>query len=59
MKFISSCPKLTPTPIMVRTGTRTPEEVDGAEEHPLAVVVAIDVTVVETTRSQNIHLKEK
>ena len=31
IKLMSSCPKLTPTPIMVRTGTRSPEEVDGAE----------------------------
>ena len=29
-----SCPKLTPTPTMVRTGTRTLEEVDRAEEPP-------------------------
>ena len=45
---------------MVRTGTRTPEEVDGAKA-PTAVAVAIAVTVaeLETTRLQNIHLKEK
>ena len=44
---------------MVRTGTRFPEEVDGDEEHPTAVAVAIVVMVTETTWSQNIHLKEK
>ena len=44
---------------MVRTGTRSPEEVDGAEEHPTPVAGAIAVTVAETTRSQNIHLKGK
>ena len=47
---------------MVRTGTRSPEEVgevEGAEEGPAAGVVAIAVTVAETTRSQDTHLKEK
>ena len=34
---------------MVRTGTRSPEEVDGAEEDPVVVAVAITVTVAETT----------
>ena len=43
---------------MVRTGTRTPEEVDG-DEASAAVAVAIAVTVAETTRSQNIRLKKK
>ena len=43
------CIKLTSTAIMVRTGTRTPEEVDGAEEPPTAVAVAIAVTIAETT----------
>ena len=32
-------------PIMVRTGTRTPEEVDGAKEHPMVVAVAIAVQI--------------
>ena len=41
----SSCPKLTPTPTMVRTGTRTPGEVDGAEAPTLAVAAAIAVTI--------------
>ena len=44
---------------MVRTGIRSPEEVDGAEEDPAAVAVAIAVTVAETTWLQNIYLKEK
>ena len=44
---------------MVRTGTKSLEEVDGGKEHPTAVAVAIAVTVVETTWSQNIYLKEK
>ena len=44
---------------MVRTGTRFPEEVDGAKVAPAAVAVAISVTVAETTRSKNINLKEK
>ena len=47
-KFISSCSKLTPTPLMVRTTTRSPEEVDGAKEGPVAVAVEITVTVGET-----------
>ena len=50
-KLISPCLKLTPAPTMVRTGTRSPEEVDGAEEHPTAVAVAIAVTVAETAQS--------
>ena len=49
MKLISSCLKLTPTPTMVRTVTRSPKEVDGAEEDPAAVAVVITVTVAETT----------
>ena len=44
---------------MVRIGTRSPEEVDGAEEDPAAVAMVIAVTVAETTQLQNIHLKEK
>ena len=44
---------------MVRTGTRSLEEEDGAKEDPVSVAVAIAVTVAETTRLQNIHLKEK
>ena len=44
---------------MVKTGTRFPEEVDGAKEFPLAVAMANTVTVAETTWLQNIHLKEK
>ena len=46
--FILSCPKLTPKPTMVRTGTRTPEEVDGAEA-PAAEAAAIVITIAETT----------
>ena len=44
---------------MIRTGTRSLEEVDGAEEDPTAMAVAIAVKVAETTWSKNIHLKEK
>ena len=46
---------------MVRTGTRSPEEVvgDEDEEDPAVVAVAIAVTVVETTQLQSIHSKEK
>ena len=43
---------------MVRTDTRTPEEVDGAEA-PTAVAAAIAVTITETSRLQNILPKEK
>ena len=49
MKLISSCLKLTPTPTMVRTGTRSPEKVEGAKEGPTAVAVAITVIVREKT----------
>ena len=38
---------------MVRTGTITPEEMDGAQE-----AAAIAVTIVETSQLQNMHLKE-
>ena len=34
---------------MVRTGIRSREEVDGAEENPAAMAVAITVIVAETT----------
>ena len=44
---------------MGRIGTITPEEVDGVEEPPTAVALAIAIAIAETTRSQNIHLKEK
>ena len=44
---------------MVRTGTRSPEDVEGAKEGPAAVAVAIAITVAETTWTQNMHLKEK
>ena len=44
---------------MVRTGTRTPEEVDGAKDPPTAVAAAIAVTIAGTSRSQNILSKEK
>ena len=41
---------------MVRTGTRTPEEVEGAES-PTAVAAAIAVMIAETSRLQNILSK--
>ena len=44
---------------MVRTKTRSLEEVNGAEENPAVVAVAIAVTVAETTCLQNVYLKEK
>ena len=44
---------------MVRTGTRTPEEVDRAKA-PAAEAAAIAVTIAEITWLQiNIHSKEK
>ena len=43
---------------MVRTRTRSPEELDRAEDDPVAVAVTIAVMVAETTWLQNIHLKE-
>ena len=43
---------------MVKTGTRTLEEVDRAKA-PTAVAAAIAVTIMETSQSQNILLKEK
>ena len=55
---MSSYLKLIPTPTMVRTGTRSPEEVDGAEA-PAAEAAAIAVTITETIKLQlNIHLKD-
>ena len=56
---MSLCPKLTPTPTIVRNGARTFEEVDGAETPNPAVAVGIAVTITETSRSQNILSKEK
>ena len=44
---------------MVRTRTRSPEEMEGAKEGPEAVAVAIAITRGETTPSQNMHLQEK
>ena len=44
---------------MVRTGTRTLEEVDRAEAPTPAVAAAIAVTIAETSRLQNILSKEK
>ena len=44
---------------MVRTGTSTLEEVDGAEAPTPAVAAAITVTITETSRSQNVLSKEK
>ena len=50
--------RLTPTPIMVKTGTKTPEEADRAKETPAVEVTAIVVTIAETRQSQNMYLKE-
>ena len=44
---------------MVRTGTKTPEEVDGAKKVPAVEAVAIAITFAETRRLQIMHLKEK
>ena len=44
---------------VIQTGTKSPEEVDEAKEAPTAEAAAITVTVAETTRSLNIHWKEK
>ena len=43
---------------MVRTGTRSLEEVDRGEEDLTAVALAITVTVLETNQLQNIHSKK-
>ena len=43
---------------MVGTGTKTPEEVDGAKALA-AEATAIAVTITETTWLQNMHLKKK
>ena len=58
IKLILSCLRLIPTPAMVRTGTKTLEKMDGAKEAPTAEAAAIAVTVAETRRLQNMHLKE-
>ena len=39
--------------------TKTPGEVDGAKEPPMAVATAIAVTIAETSQLQNFHSKEK
>ena len=59
MKLILSYLPLTPIPTMVRTGTKTPEVMDGAKEVPLAKAATIAVTVAETQQLQNMHLKGK
>ena len=57
--LISSRPKLTPTPTMIRSGTRFLAEVDRAKA-PAVEAVMIAVTVAETTQLHiNIHLKRK
>ena len=43
---------------MVRTGTKSREEVDKGEEHTTTVTMAITITVTETIWLQNIHLKK-
>ena len=42
---------------MIRTGTRTPEEMDGNKDPSPAVAAAIAVTIAKTSQSQNIHSK--
>ena len=54
-----SYPKLAPTPTMIRTGTGTLEEVNGAKEAPATESVAITVTIAETRRLQSMNSKEK
>ena len=45
---------------MVRTGTRTPEEVDEAKVPTAeAAGIAVIITITETYCLQNMHLKEK
>ena len=41
------------------TGTKSPEEVDGATEAPMAEAMAVAEVIVETAKLLNIHLKEK
>ena len=43
---------------MIRTGTRIPEEADGAKA-PITVAAVIAIIIAETSRSQNIVAKEK
>ena len=59
MKLILSCLTLIPTPTMVKTGTKTPKEMDKANKILPAEARAIAVKNTETQRLQNIHLKEK
>ena len=44
---------------MIKTGTRTPKEVDRADTPTPSVALAIAVTIVETNQLQNILSKKK
>ena len=52
------CFKLTLTPTLVRSGTKTPEEVDAAAALTTEAT-AIAVTITETNYLQTMNLKEK
>ena len=45
--------------LLIPTRTKSLEDVDKAKEAPVAKAAVVAVTIVETTRSLNIHLKEK
>ena len=47
------------TQTMIRTRTKTLEEVDKAKEVPATEVAAITVTITETRNLQNMHLQKK
>ena len=62
MKLIFSCLKQIRTPIMAPVtpiGTKSPEEVDGAEEALVVDAPAVMEAIVETTQLLNICLKGK
>mmetsp|Transcript_51994 Transcript_51994/g.58075 ORF Transcript_51994/g.58075 Transcript_51994/m.58075 type:complete len:100 (-) Transcript_51994:52-351(-) len=43
---------------VIPTGTKSPEEADGAKETPSVEAAAVAVTIAETTQSLNTNLKE-
>ena len=62
MKFISSCRKQTQTSTpgsVTPTGTKSPKEVDGTKEAPVADATAVAEEIAETTQSLDISLKGK
>ena len=45
--------------LVTPTGTKSPEEVDGAKEAPATEAAAVAEAIAETTQSLNIRLKGK